>query len=485
MNKLLERQIAKHQVDPEGLSPELRSLLETIDHSYNHFEKDRVLLERSIDISSRELQEINASLKRENEEGTRALYEQLKESLRLINQEDEQVIYEHPDYKALSELIESLKKETQKRKIAELELQHSEYRFRSLIENASDAVIIVNEQLEVIYASDSLQRVIGYTPGEVMGLNCFSELHPEDVQKMEHSLQEVLRNPGKTIRGEYRRKNRGEVYVWLESSATNLIHVAPVGGIVVNLRDISDRKKAESALKAFNEELRKSNSELDRFVYSVSHDLRAPLASMLGVISLIESEEIDDSIREEIDLLKQSINRLDGFITDILNYSRNTRLEVKPRKICLKKMLTEITDNLQYMTGEYEKVEVELEVDARATFHSDPTRLRVVFNNLISNAIRYCDPTKTQCRVKLRVSVDEHEARIILADNGIGIEAENQSRIFDMFYRVSNKSIGSGLGLYIVKETLDKLNGSIQMKSTYAKGSVFLITLPNSNNNKT
>jgi len=105
-----------------------------------------------------------------------------------------------------------------------------------------------------------------------------------------------------------------------------------VKGIVINFRDITERIEYEEALKTSNEELKKSNGELDRFVYSVSHDLKAPLSSMLGVISLIESETTDTGITSDIQLLKKSINKLDGFINDILDYSRNARLEIKSKK---------------------------------------------------------------------------------------------------------------------------------------------------------
>jgi signal transduction histidine kinase len=234
------------------------------------------------------------------------------------------------------------------------------------------------------------------------------------------------------------------------------------------------------ALLQSNEDLKKSNKELDSFVYSVSHDLRAPLSSMLGVIGVCEMGSPDPFMAKNISLLKTSIKKLDGFIMDILDYSRNARLEVHHQEIHFADLVAEITDNLKFMcTDDQRKVDIRTSVRNGIAFYSDKSRLSIVLNNLISNSIRYQNPDAADPFVEIHVEVSEACADIIVRDNGVGIDKENQGKVFNMFYRVSNKSVGSGLGLYIVKESVEKLNGVIQLTSEMGKGTQFSIRLPN------
>jgi len=234
------------------------------------------------------------------------------------------------------------------------------------------------------------------------------------------------------------------------------------------------------ALLQSNDELRKSNKELDRFVYSVSHDLRAPLSSMLGVIGLCEMENMDPFIGKNVSLLKSSIKKLDGFIIDILDYSRNSRMEINRQEIHFADLLTDICNNLKFMCNEDQrKVEVRTKIQNGVAFYSDRSRLSIILNNLISNSIRYQNPEAADPFVEISVEISASSAEIRIRDNGIGIGRENHEKVFNMFYRVSTKSVGSGLGLYIVKETVEKLRGVIRLESECGKGTAFSIHLPN------
>jgi len=226
----------------------------------------------------------------------------------------------------------------------------------------------------------------------------------------------------------------------------------------------------------------KANSALDKFVYSVSHDLRAPLTSMLGVVKISESITQQQPVREQLGMVKESIKKLDGFILDILDYSRNSRMEVKKEEINFKEILNDITNNLKFMGDSNRKVDIKYNVSNGVLFLSDKRRLGVVLNNLISNSIRYQNPEADIPYIDINVHVSASEVSIKIKDNGIGISKEHQPKIFDMFYRVSENSVGSGLGLYIVKETIDKLKGQINVESEEGKGTIFNISIPNSKN---
>jgi PAS domain S-box-containing protein len=369
------------------------------------------------------------------------------------------------------------------RKEAEQALKDSEHRFRSMIEHSSDSIILANENLERIFVSNSAERVTGYKPFELLYAKSFSLVHPEDVELSDKFLKIVLENPGEPKSLVYRSIKKDGTVIWCERISTNLLHDPKIKGIVSNVRDITAHKEYEDALKAYNEDLRKSNMELDRFVYSVSHDLRAPLASILGIVQLSELETEDERILQHFDLIKTSVKKLDTFIQDILDYSRNARQEVRYESINFRELLNEVTGNLKFMSQEYGEVGVQLKVASGISFMSDRSRLSVILNNLVSNAIRYADHQRSDPYVEVDIKLSEEEAVITVKDNGIGIPLEHQHKVFDMFYRASTQSVGSGLGLYIVKETIDKMGGSIELESEPGKGTTFTIHLPNNLNN--
>lgn len=240
-------------------------------------------------------------------------------------------------------------------------------------------------------------------------------------------------------------------------------------------------KKNERKMRSQNDELTKINSELDRFVYSTSHDLRAPLSSIRGLIQLTERETNIDEIRLYISLMKTRINNLDKFITDISDYSRNSRTEIVRTRLQVRNVVRDVLENLSFYPGS-ESVKVEVDVADDVFISSDITRLQMVIGNLVSNAFKYYDPAKAERFIKISAQAQprqEGEAlAIVIEDNGIGISPDYAPRIFDMFFQAHEKSTGSGLGLYIVKETIEKLGGTIAVDSAVDKGSQFTIRLP-------
>lgn len=374
--------------------------------------------------------------------------------------------------------IDGVSSDISERKEAELALALSEHRFRSLIVNSSDVITVIGEDSTYLFASDAIYRVTGFTPEELIGTSSKGHVHPDDIPAIDAGRLGAINNPNGTTVVQYRRLKKDGSYVWVEGTGHSMLHDPSINGIVINFRDITERKAQEEAIQASNEELIKSNKELDRFVYSVSHDLRAPLASMMGIISLIQTECADKNVLGDIALLKNSASKLDTFIQDILDYSRNSRSKLHIKPVNFGELLHEVKNNLKHMDTD-SAVNIKIDVVADTAFYSDPSRLSIVFNNLISNAVRYYNPKVTEPYVSVRVDIQKTNAIIIVKDNGIGIGKEHQEKIFDMFYRVSKKSVGSGLGLYIVKETIEKLNGIIKMESEPEQGTQFTIIIPN------
>ncbi len=245
-----------------------------------------------------------------------------------------------------------------------------------------------------------------------------------------------------------------------------------------NKEDVLERKLAEEKLMDNNEELKKTNSELDRFVYSASHDLRAPLCSVLGLVSLIEMDSKEPGILEYARLIKNSVNKLDGFILNILNYSKNNRLEIEAKVIPLQQTISEIVNSLRNMKHA-QNIHFEIDIDEKQPFYSDDHRFNIVVENLVSNAIKFQDPGRTNQFIKITGKSDVNNLHLQIEDNGIGIAQEFQDKIFDMFFRITGQRDGSGIGLYIVKETVEKMHGSIEVNSRKNEGTTIHIRLKN------
>jgi signal transduction histidine kinase len=251
-----------------------------------------------------------------------------------------------------------------------------------------------------------------------------------------------------------------------------------INGIVSNFRDVTERKLHLETLLRTNDELRKTNMELDKFVYRVSHDLRAPLLSILGLIELSESEGPNTNVADYLLMMKESVQKLDGFIKDILNYSRNARSEIMQDTINLKADVAEIISQLRFINASTENIAFENSIDDKLNLICDRQRLKVIFTNLVSNAIRYRDTSIANPFIKINATEMIDKLIIHIEDNGIGISEAYQDKVFDMFFRASSRSAGTGLGLYIVKETVEKLEGSVKVVSAVGKGSTFSVTLP-------
>jgi signal transduction histidine kinase len=225
-----------------------------------------------------------------------------------------------------------------------------------------------------------------------------------------------------------------------------------------------------------NSQMKKLNEELDRFVYSTSHDLRAPLLSLLGLLKLAESSESHE-VANYHKMMHSRVQNLDKFIKDITDYSRNNRLLVVSEKVYPHGLVGEIWESLRYSTDAM-GIEFINEIPEDFCFTNDNARLRVILSNLIANAIRYHDQRKEFRFIRVSVEQSLNTLSIKVQDNGQGISSEYQTKIFDMFFRGNESSQGSGLGLYIVKETLAKLSASIVLSSEPKEGSTFSINLP-------
>ena len=265
--------------------------------------------------------------------------------------------------------------------------------------------------------------------------------------------------------------------------AVNAFSTAAITIICVNFMQ-SLNVSSERELKQLAEEvngkninLEKTNAELDRFLYSTSHDLRSPLSSIKGLVNIARAETTDPKLQGYFSMMIDRVDKLDFFIKDIIDYSKNARTDIRREPVDFNKLLDEVTDNLKYIEGA-QAIQFRTKVSLGHPVNADKNRLSIILNNLIANAIKYHDPRKEDQWIDVQVTNSNNTIKVRVSDNGTGIEPEHHNKVFDMFYRGTIQSKGSGLGLYIVKETVAKMDGTIGMESTPGLGSSFLITIP-------
>lgn len=497
------------------------------------------------------------------------------------------------------DMFEKAKRHTQTEEL----LIKSEKKFRVLIEKSLDIKTLTNEEGKVIYASPSIKRILGYSPGEFMKLPFLNIFHPEDVAVFLKKRQKLIQMPGRSINKQLRLRHKDGSWIWCEGTMTNMLHEPGIEAMVSNFNDISERKmtiqerefdrtnlnalinntndllwsvdtdfnlitsnapfaemirlttgkeiakgentlsaafskevhdrfhefykralsgeaftvteymdspienwneisfypirknkevigtacyahditkrkKAELRLERQNNELIKTNFELDKFAYSVSHDLRSPLTSMLGVISFIEEDSNEPETLQHIQMIKDSIYRLDSSIKNILSHSHNSRADLEITAIPVQKTVSKIIDSLSSMSNA-EGISFEVSIAEDYAFYSDRRRFSTIIENLVSNAIKYHTKNPSGRFLKIKGKSGETCLELELEDNGIGISPQNHKKVFEMFYRLSGEIPGSGIGLYIVKETVEKLQGSITIDSEEGSGTKFILKLKN------
>jgi signal transduction histidine kinase len=232
--------------------------------------------------------------------------------------------------------------------------------------------------------------------------------------------------------------------------------------------------KKETEIK--NENLILVNHELDRFVYSASHDLRSPITSLKGLIEIAQMEDDIDQIKDYLNLMYQSLVRQDQFISDIIDYSKNKRKQIITEPVSLLEIFDEEISQLMHIENANRII---FKKDILADqIQSDGLRLKIIISNLLSNAIKYADTSKEEMLISIKTYNQDDLTKIEIADNGIGIKNEYKDHIFEMYFG-TNKNKGSGLGLYIVKEAVENIKGNISVISENSIGSTFTLTIPN------
>jgi len=250
----------------------------------------------------------------------------------------------------------------------------------------------------------------------------------------------------------------------------NAIIILLILGNVSTYAMIMVRKRNEQ-----NRALSNANKELDRIANVVSHDLRAPINSMLGLINLAKKEMNQEKLKAYLEIMQKTLSKQERFIKEMIAISKENRQAVKRQIVELNYLIEQVINAHKHMPAAAD-IKFYINIGVHRVF-TDPHRLEIILNNLISNAIKYHDPTKNERRIEINTYSEKDKIRIDVVDNGIGIDSKDKSKIFEMYYMSKNREKSSGLGLFLVKEALAKLEGEIQVQSVNGEGSTFSVIL--------
>jgi PAS domain S-box-containing protein len=341
--------------------------------------------------------------------------------------------------------------------------------FRELVENSGDVTMVTDRDFRIRYISSSIVDLIGQEPMTLLGKTIFDFVGKANAPEWQELLHDFFdkKNLEISLTIPVSRQKR-----FFMAYVSNLLNDQHVKGLIVKLHDITDIKNREQYLL-------ESNQHLDQIFYKTTHDLKAPIRSALGLINLAE-QGTEEQRKEYLTLIKKSLSKLDTFIEEMNDFFKGDRLEIKRERISLKALLHDEVENLRNL-HETGRIKIEIEVNERIDFYSDLFRIKTIVTNLISNAIKYSDLNKKWPYIRIEVLVDTKVCVIRIQDNGIGIDGKYQDKIFDRFFRGTNSSYGAGIGLFIVKDTVQRLSGTIDVSSLKDVGTTFSIAIPNQN----
>lgn len=370
--------------------------------------------------------------------------------------------------------------ERQKRREAEQALRDSENRFRSLIENALDIITVLDETGTIHYASPSIERILGYAPETLVGRVAFDYVHPDDVEIILAAFQATIQSPGRAVTAEFKFRHQDGSWRVLEAVGKQFVEPDGSASLVVNSRDITDRKQAEETHKALQKQ-KELNDLKSRFVSMVSHEFRTPLSVV--VLSARLLERFHKVAPEEkrilyLERIQAAAKRMTQLLDDVLFLGKTElgKQEFKPEPMELVQFCRDLIEEMHSTTNSGHTIRFtcpEPEIIACM----DELLLRHILINLLSNAIKYSPHNQL---VDLTLTHQQEWITIQIQDQGIGIPETDLEQLFDSFHRGSNvgKIPGTGLGLAIVYQSVQIHHGTLSVQSYVDRGTTFTVNLP-------
>jgi PAS domain S-box-containing protein len=406
--------------------------------------------------------------------------QELTEQLKIQNEELWQNVEEMRSMKDYLQVSETNARRAEKEAV--LHKERLEHIFNNL-DHHFFWVIAARTQ-ELVLLSQGFEKILGYSVKEIADIlqNLSDFVYQEDLNLALDTYKQLLLGVSKEI--EIRFITANHDIKWLKIQSKIYWHKGEIDRIEGIVTDITDTKNAELALRNTIATLQKTleftNQELDTFVYRASHDLRGPIVSMAGLHNLLSMGEHNTQTQEYLQMLHQSIHRLDTILRELTDLLKIKEIEIKKEPINFQHLINQVKLNLISLEN-YQYVNWEIDIDPKAlTVESDENLLRIIVQNLAENSINFArtNRNKPYLAIKITVNAENTLLKMTIEDNGCGITEEALPKIYNMFYRGIETSKGSGLGLYILKNALEKLGGTIEVKTVFGLGTTFEITIP-------
>lgn len=357
------------------------------------------------------------------------------------------------------------------RRRAEEALRESQVRFRALVENSTDAIIVLAADGSLVYDNPSSNRPLGYTPGEMLGVSVFDIIHPEDLSRVQQTFSEAVARPGVPVRAIFRCRHKDGTWRQIESTFRSLLDNPAVGGVIVNSRDVTEQTLAQ-------EQLRRSEtmSAMGALVAGVAHEVRNPLFSISATLDSFEARFGDrQEYSKYLTLLRGELSRLTGLMRELLEYSKPSRLELAP--VPASKV---IAGAVRSCAAQAKQARVRVVNDAaqlESLLMADRKRLVQVFQNLLENAIHH-SPADATVHISARDTTRDGSRWIEFAveDEGPGFRVGDLARIFEPFF--TRRRGGTGLGLPIVQRIVEEHGGQVEASNRARGGARMLVRLP-------
>lgn len=369
---------------------------------------------------------------------------------------------------------------------SEAAARRTEFHFRSLVQNSSDLITIIDFDGKILYESPAIKNVLGYEIEELEGTQSFTILHPEDEQKRREIIKKILAEPGLTINEILRFKDKKGIWHYVETVNTLIEDESNnLKGILVNSRDITKRKQDEERLQNYMEKLQRSNRELQDFAYIASHDLQEPLRKVQAFGDRLNKkfgDKLEGEGQDYIRRMQDAATRMQSLIEGLLTYSRVSTKAQPFVETDLKSICDEVISDLEVRI---EQRKATITIENLPKIEADSLQMRQLFQNLISNALKFQNEgTNPIIKIFSEQSDNGDKFRIYVEDNGIGFEEKYLDKIFGVFQRLHGRSEyeGSGIGLSVCKKIVERHGGEITAKSSLGVGTTFIISLPKRNN---
>jgi len=364
-------------------------------------------------------------------------------------------------------------------------LRESEERFRLMLKNSSDIICIIDREGRERYVSDSVERWTGFAPQELIDMSGFDLVHPEDMENVRAALYSLITNPGLMTKTNYRHIRKDGTWAHMETLGANLYDEPLIQGILLNIREISDRVMAEEELKKARDTADMANRAKSQFLATMSHEIRIPMNGIIGLTTLLLGTILTGQQREYLTHLESSARNLLGLINRILDLSmiEAGKMELVHSTFSMRKNIVSILRLMEIQAQEKGlKLEYSIPSSVPDNLQGDIQRLGQVVINLVGNALKFTE----KGHILVEFSAKHLQGETIslhcsISDTGCGIPLEKKKLIFDAFTQADNSLFrpheGAGLGLAICRELVELMGGSIWVDSEIGVGSTFHFTV--------